>query len=69
MCCVITYSLSRVLNYVLIGHTIYAPDVEENEMPRFVMTLHITDTIMNGIVSAKGGFSSIWFPGTIMYVS
>lgn len=55
LCCVITVSLSRVLNYVLIRPNVYVPDVKENEIARFVMVLHATGNCM-------------WYPVTTMVI-
>lgn len=42
MWCVITYSLSRVLNYVLIGHTVWISDVGEKDQDFIMMLLTLS---------------------------
>lgn len=42
MWCVITYSLSRVLNYALIGHTVWISDVGEKDQDFIMMLLTLS---------------------------
>ena len=64
MWCVITYSLSRVLNYALIGHTVWISDVGEKDQDFIMMLL----TLSRIALCLPEGTNHIWWSG-IMYVA
>lgn len=63
-CCVITVSLSRVLNYVLIRPNVFVPDVKESEISRFVVVLQVI-----GILSGRDGSYNMCCPVTTLFVT